>query len=289
MFDLAREGLVSTEWLAEHLGKVKVVDASYGLPGSGRDPKAEYRDKHIPGAVHFSIDEVADHSTDLPHMLPSAEIFGEAVGRLGIGNKDVVIVYDNQGMALAAARVWWTFRMFGHDQVAVLDGGLPKWEAEGRPVESGEANPAPVEFRAVPRPEMVRSLDQVRKISQQGTEQMVDARSAGRFTGAEPETWPGRRSGHIPGSLSLPWGDLIDPEQKTFRSPESVARAFADAGVELDKPVVTTCGSGVTAAVLALNLHRLGKQDVAIYDGSWAEYGLPSGPPVETGPARRRS
>jgi thiosulfate/3-mercaptopyruvate sulfurtransferase len=273
--------LVSTDWLASRLRdpRVRVVDGSWHMPQLKRDPRAEFTAAHIPGAVFFDIDAIADTTSPLPHMLPAAEAFGEAVGALGIGDGDHVVVYDTRGVA-SAARVWWTFRVFGHDEVAVLDGGLPKWRAEGRPVESGPARPTPRRFTARLRPDLVRDLGRMRANLETRREQVVDARSHGRFVGTEPEPRPGLRGGHIPGSLSLPYERLYRDDGTLLSAPDLRA-AFEKAGVDLQRPVVTTCGSGVSAAVLALGLHVLGRGDVAVYDGSWTEWGGRGDTPVE--------
>jgi thiosulfate/3-mercaptopyruvate sulfurtransferase len=275
--------LVSTDWLAAHMGApdLRVVDGSWHMPQAKRDPRREFLDSHIPGAVLFDIDAIADHTTALPHMLPSEGEFARAVGALGIGEGDRVVVYDTRGV-VSAARVWWTFRAFGHETVAVLDGGFPKWRAEGRPVASGAVQPAPRPFVAKLRPERVRTLEQVRANLSTHDEQVLDARSRGRFTGADPEPRPGLRGGHIPGSLNLPSDELYRPDATLLPSPR-LRQAFEDAGLDLGKAVVTSCGSGVTASVLALALHLVGQDRVAVYDGSWSEWGGRADTPVEKG------
>jgi thiosulfate/3-mercaptopyruvate sulfurtransferase len=275
------DALVSTDWLARHLDTpdIRIVDASYYLPMQNRKAYPEYLERHIPGAVFFDIDDIADDTIDLPHMLPPPEKFASRVRRLGIGDGNRIIVYDQGGMA-SAARVWWTFRVFGHDDIAVLDGGLKKWLAEGRPVESGL--PAPRERHFTPRINqlLVRDLDQICANLEHRREQVLDARSRGRFDATEPELWPGRRRGHVPGSLNLPSTDLLSPEGTMLPADELAAR-FAAAGITADKPVVTSCGSGITASLLAFALHLLGRRDVAVYDGSWAEWGRRDDLPIE--------
>jgi thiosulfate/3-mercaptopyruvate sulfurtransferase len=277
------ESLVSTELLAQRLNApdIRVVDATWYLPAQKRDARREYDACHIPGAVFFDIDEIADTSSDLPHMLPSPEKFSARVRKLGLGDGVRIVVYDAQGM-MSAARVWWTFRVFGHEDVAVLDGGLPKWLAEGRPTEDRSPQPRERHFTARFNNFMVRDIGQMKANLGSKREQVVDARAAGRFKGTEPEVWPGRRSGHMPGSFNLPYTDLLDSRSKTFLPAEQIAEKFRRAGVDLAKPVVTSCGSGVTAAVLAFALHLIGHRDVALYDGSWAEWGRPGDTPVET-------
>jgi thiosulfate/3-mercaptopyruvate sulfurtransferase len=276
------EPTVTTEWLAKHLDDpdVRVVDGTWHMPQAKRDARAEFEAAHIPGAVFFDIDAIADRATSLPHMLPSAAQFAASVGELGISNGHRIVVYDVRGV-VSAARVWWTFRAFGHDDVAVLDGGLRKWRAEGRPVESGGAAPARVAFTARLRPELVRDVEAMRANVARRTVQVLDARSAGRFAGTEPEPRAGLRGGHIPGSLSLPYETLYRPDG-TLKPPHELREAVTAAGVDLDRPVVTTCGSGVTASVLALALYLIGRRDVAVYDGSWSEWGSRSDTPVET-------
>jgi len=272
MSTAADEALVGIEWLASHLGEpdLRVVDGSWHLPQARRDPAREFTDVHLPGAVFFDIDGIADTSRGLPHMLPSPEVFAKAVGALGIGDGDRVVVYDSRGV-VGAARVWWTFRVFGHDAVVVLDGGLPKWRAEGRPLASGAAAPAGRRFTPRFRPELVRDLAQMKANVGAAREQVLDARSRGRFAGTEPEPRPGLRGGHIPGSLNLPYDELYAADG-TLRPPAALREALVAAGVDLARPVVTTCGSGITASVIALALHRVGRPDVAVYDGSWTEW-----------------
>ncbi len=282
MTDASFGPVVSTAWLGEHLGEpgLRVVDATWYLPTLQRDARAEFREAHIPGAVYFDIDAIADRESKLPHMLPDAAAFGAAAGSLGIGNGDRVVAYAGKHLS-ASARVWWTFRVFGHDRVAVLDGGFPRWREEGRPVEAGEARPTAGRFTARFRPELVASLEGVRRNLETRRAQILDARSAGRFAGTEPEPRPGLRGGHIPGSLSLPYDRLFRREDGTLLPAGDLRRLFEGAGVEPGRPVVTTCGSGVTACVLALGLHLAGRQDVALYDGSWAEWGGRQDVPVE--------
>ena len=274
--------VVTTEWLAKHLGEsdLRVVDGTWHMPQAKRDARAEFEAAHVPGATFFDIDAISDRSTTLPHMLPPAAQFGTAVGALGIGSGDRVVVYDVRGV-VSAARVWWTFRAFGHDAVAVLDGGLKKWRAEGRPVEGGAASPRPATFTARPRSELVRDLDAMRTNLGSRAAQVLDARSAGRFAGTEPEPRAGLRGGHIPGSLNLPYETLYEADG-TLKSPDELRGAVAAAGVDLGRPIVTTCGSGVTASVLALALYLLGRRDVAVYDGSWSEWGGRADTPIET-------
>ena len=276
------DALVTTDWLAKHLDApdVRVVDGSWHMPQLARDARAEFAAAHVPGAVFFDIDAIADHGTSLPHMLPDPATFAAAVGALGIGSEDRVVVYDVRGV-VSAARVWWTFRVFGHDAVAVLDGGLRKWRAEGRPLEAGTPTPRPRTFQARFRPELVRDLPAMRANLATRATQVVDARSAGRFTGTEPEPRAGLRGGHIPGSLSLPYEGLYR-DDGTLKPPDELRHSFAAAGVDLSRPLVTTCGSGVTASVLALALYRLGRPDVAVYDGSWSEWGARADTPIET-------
>jgi thiosulfate/3-mercaptopyruvate sulfurtransferase len=278
------EALVSTEWLAAHLGDadIRVVDGSFKMPGVTPIAADDYRARHIPGAVFFDIDRIADHRSTLPHMLPGEAAFAASMSELGIGDGDLVVIYDAAGL-VSAARAWWMLRAFGHRRVAILDGGLPKWLTEGRKVTEAVPSPAPRPYRAHFHPERVRDKARLLANLTGKTEQVLDARTAERFAGTAPEPWPGRRPGHIPGSLNLPYGLLTDAKTKTVVPPEELQRRFAEAGVEADKPVVTSCGSGVTACVLAFGLYLTGRDDVAVYDGSWAEWGLPGDTPVATG------
>jgi len=275
------DALVSTDWLAAHLRDpdVRVLDGSWHMPQTRRDAHAEFLGAHLPGAAFFDIDGIADRGNPLPHMLPTPDVFAAAVGALGVGTGDRVVVYDTRGV-VSAARVWWTFRAFGHDAVAVLDGGLPKWKAEGRPLESGEPKREPRVFSATPRPSVVRDLAAMRDNLTTRREQVLDARSAGRFTATEPEPRAGLRGGHIPGSLNLPSDTLVRPDG-TLLPPGDLRKRFEAAGVDFTRPVTTTCGSGITASVLAFGLHLLGHARVAVYDGSWTEWGGRADTPVE--------
>ncbi|HEY1796407.1 MAG TPA: 3-mercaptopyruvate sulfurtransferase [Stellaceae bacterium] len=280
------EALVSTDWLAEHIRdpNIRVLDSSFKQPGVKPTAREDYDAGHIPGAVYFDIDDVAEPGTTLPHMIPSAGRFAEKMAERGVGNDDKVIVYDANGLS-SAGRAWWMLRLFGHDNVAVLDGGLPKWKREGRPLETATPSVPTRRFTARFRPEMVRAKADVIANLTRGNELVVDARSAGRFDGSAEETWPGRRRGHIPGSRNVSFDLVTDPQTKQLKDADALKKIFSDAGVPLDAKIVTSCGSGVTACAVAFALHLIGHPGAAVYDGSWSEWGLPDGPPVATGPA----
>ena len=279
--------LVDTAWLADHLDdpSVRLIDATYFLPDTGRDAAAEYATGHIPGAVFFDIDAIAHPSNPLPHMLPSPELFAEKVGALGIGNDDLVVSYDSHGL-FSAARAWWMFRVFGHDKVAVLDGGLPRWTGDGHAVDDRPVTPAPARFEARFRPELVRSADDVLANLSGGGARVVDVRSPGRFEGSEPEPRPECRSGHIPASTNLHYASLIDRETRKLLAPDDLKARFEETGLSGNGPFVASCGSGVTACLFALAKQVAGYDTVAIYDGSWTEWGSRDDLPVETGASR---
>ncbi len=278
--------LVTTDWLAAHLDdpKVRIVDASFKMPGILPLPKDDYLKAHIPGAVFFDVDAVSDHTNPLPHMFPGADQFGRDVGALGIGNDDTVVVYDAGGW-VAGPRAWWMFLAFGHSDVRVLDGGLKKWIAEGRPVQSGPVTSKPATFKAAFDARRVRTMQQLVANLEGKGEQVIDARASDRFAGGVPEPRPGLRSGHIPGSRNVPYAELFDAKTGAMKPLDELRRAFTGAGVDMNRPIVTSCGSGVSALVLTLALYRLGVRGSALYDGSWSEWGRPDGPPVATGPA----
>ena len=275
--------LVSTQWLAAHLKDpdLRVLDASWYLPGSKRDPFAEYQAAHIPGARFFDLDDVSDHRSDLPHMVPPVEKFMSRMRAIGVGDGHQIVVYDGSGL-FSAPRVWWLFKLMGQMDIAVLDGGFPKWQAEGHPVEDLPPILRDRHMMVRRQNQMVKDVTQVSAASKLGESEIVDARSPGRFYGKDPEPRPGLRAGHIPGSKNVFYKDLLNADD-TMKSPEEMRQVFLEAGVDLDKPVITSCGSGVTAAILSLGLTRMGKTDHSLYDGSWTEWGMFPTLPIATG------
>ncbi len=278
------DALVSTEWLASHIDApdVCIVDASFYLPAQKRDPKAEFGKQHIPGAVYFDIDEIADKTNPLPHMLPSPEQFAQQAARLGLGTGNKIVVYDTTPMT-GACRVWWMFRVMGYKDVAILDGGLPKWMAEGRTVTDAITVPREKPFSARLDKALVRSIDDVKSLLDSKKEQVVDARAANRFRGEVPEARAHLRIGHMPGAFNLPYTDLIDPKTGTMRPEAELKAAIDRSGIDPSKKVTASCGSGVTACVVALGLYLTGAPDAAIYDGSWTEWGGRTDTPIVTG------
>ncbi|MEO7964867.1 MAG: 3-mercaptopyruvate sulfurtransferase [Gemmatimonadaceae bacterium] len=278
--------LVSTRWLVDHLdaSDLKLVDATMHLPIAQRDARAEFATGHIPGAVFADIDWLSDEHSSLPHTLLDAENFGARIGALGITNDDAVIVYDTSGQNYSAPRFWWMLRTFGHQRVAVLDGGMRRWIADGRPLEQGIPTPTPKMFRASFDSSRVRTFDAMRANVVSHAEQVVDARSAGRFEGSEPEPRLGVRSGHIPGARSLHYASLVESDG-TMKSADAIRETVEAAGLDLDQPIVASCGSGVTACAVVLALESLGAPRLAVYDGSWTEWGGRDDTPVATGAA----
>lgn len=274
--------LVSTEWLAEHLAdpEVKILDCTWLHESTNMDGRTQYRGRHLPGSVHFDIDHVADKSNPLPHMLPPAAEFAKKVGLLGVGDGDTVVVYDRMCGGAAAARVWWMFRTFGYEKVAMLDGGYGKWTKEKRPAEMAPVRPEPKSFTAVLDPTLVRDLPQMIANLTSKAEQVIDARGPAKFAGSQDDVFPVKKKGHIPGSVNLPWGDLIVEETGALIAPEALAARFAAAGIDIAKPVCVTCASGTISCVLLLALYLLGNRTAALYDGSWAEWGLADDTPA---------
>lgn len=283
--------LVPTDWLARHLSDpdVRILDASYFVPGGIAPARAQYDAGHIPGAIFFDVNAVADATKPKEHAFPDAQTFAARVGALGIGNDHHVVAYDHMGGTLAAARVWFMFRAFGHARGSVLDGGRTKWAAEHRAFTTDVLKLAPCNYSAARAGSPPRTRAEMRENIAARTFQVLDARGKGRFEGTEPEPRPGLRSGHIPGSRNLPFLRLIDPATQVWKSPEALAGEFAAAQVDLGKPLVATCGSGITACALALGAHLAGKDDTLIYDGSWVEWGADESLPLETGPANENS
>lgn len=275
--------LVSTDWLAQHLKDpdLRIIDASWHMPATGRDAQAEYAAAHIPGARFFDIDEISDHRSDLPHMAPPVEKFISRMRAMGIGDGHQVVVYDSTGL-FSAARVWWTFRLMGKMDVAVLDGGLPKWQAEGREIEDMPPIARDRHITVQRQSGMVKDVTQVAQASKLAQTEIIDARAAPRFKGEVAEPRAGLRSGHIPNSKNLPFADLLN-DDATMKAPPALKAAFEAAGVDLSKPVITTCGSGVTAAILSLGLERIGHRNHALYDGSWSEWGMFDDLPIAKG------
>lgn len=274
--------LVSTQWLADHLSApdVKILDCTWLHESSNMDGRTQYRGRHLPGSVHFDIDAVADKTNPLPHMLPPAAEFAKKVGLLGIGNGDKVIVYDRMCGGAAAARVWWMFRTFGYHDVAMLDGGYGKWVKEKLPSDMSPVRPEPQTFTAVLNPALVRSLDQMLGNVASGAEQVIDARGPAKYAGSQDDVFPVKKKGHIPGAINLPWGDLIVEESGELLQPDAIKARFAAAGVDLARPIVVTCASGTISCVVMLALYLIGTTDVALYDGSWAEWGLKDETPI---------
>lgn len=282
----AKNWIVDTEWLSQRLNTpgLLVLDGSWHLPTSGRNPKAEYLAEHIPGALFFDIDDLSDETSSLPHMLPSSTKFSSRMKKMGIGDGMRIIVYDTLGL-FSAARVWWTFRAMGHEDVAVLNGGLKKWKAEGRELEDGTPpKRSERHFTPLQNAGLVRDIADIQKLVERASPQLVDARPAGRFEGRDPEPRPGLRSGHIPGSRNVPAALLIN-EDGTLKTRDELLAVFQAADIDPKLPVVTTCGSGVTASILSLALAVIGQTNAAVYDGSFAEWGADGGPPIATGPA----
>jgi thiosulfate/3-mercaptopyruvate sulfurtransferase len=278
--------VVSTDWLATRLSSpgIRVIDGSWYLPGSRRDAAAEYAAGHIPGAVFFDLDASSDPDTPLPHMLPSAAAFATRMSSLGLNDSDDLVVYDGSGANLSAARVWWTFRVFGHRRVAVLDGGMGKWRREDRPIQRGVVTLPPGRFTATLHRNAVRDLAAIRANLVHPREQVVDLRSKGRFAGTEPEPRHGVRSGHVPGSRNVPFTELVSSDG-TILPDHQLRRRLEAAGIDLSQPVVATCGSGTSACALVLSLELLGHRNVAVYDGAWTEWGGRADTPVESGPS----
>jgi thiosulfate/3-mercaptopyruvate sulfurtransferase len=275
--------IVSSDWLAKELGKpdLRVVDASFYLPAQNRNADAEYAAGHVPGAVRFDHDKVADHSTDLPHMVPAPELFAEALGAMGISEADRIVIYDGPGL-FSAPRAWWLFRIMGARDVYILDGGLDGWRAEGRPLQTDVPSPTKKTFKPTFQPEKVVDLEQMKSIAATGSKQIADARSPGRFAASEPEPRQGLRSGHMPGARNLPAG-AFSAQGRLLSLPE-LRRTMEHAGIDLSKPVATSCGSGITAAIITLALESLGHEDNVLYDGSWTEWGGRTDTPIVTGP-----
>jgi thiosulfate/3-mercaptopyruvate sulfurtransferase len=271
--------LVSTEWLAGNLQTVRVVDASWYMPEDKRDTAAEFREAHIPSAGFFDIDGISDSTTDLPHMLPPPEQFADAMMKLGIDDGDRIVVYDGTGI-FSAPRAWWMFKIMGHDNVAVLDGGLPKWKAEGRALEKGVSHSRPSHFSPKPVAALFRDFNSVKAAL--GDTQILDARSNRRFTGEEAEPRAGLKSGHMPGAVNVPWRSLL-AGNNTLKDDHSLQKLFAEKGVDLRAPIITTCGSGISAAIVMLALEKIGAQHLSLYDGSWAEWGGRADAPVRVG------
>lgn len=282
MSNTNHEALVSTTWLAEHLSDpdLRILDCTWHHVSTNLDGRTQYRGRHLPNSVHFDIDHLADKSSPLPHMLPNPTDFAKKIGLQGINDGDQVVVYDRLCGGSAAARAWWMFRVFGHDKVAMLNGGYGKWTKEKLPTEMSAVRPEPRGFTATFNPSLVRTLSEMKANLVNGAEQVIDARGPAKFDGTQEDVFPHKKLGHIPHAVNVPWGDLIDPESGAFIAPEALAARFRAAGIDLQRPIVTSCGSGITSCVVALGLYLLGKKDVAVYDGSWAEWGLEEDTPA---------
>lgn len=277
------DALVSTEWLNEHLGEpdLKILDCTWHHVSTNLDGRTQYRGRHLPGSVHFDIDHVADKSSALPHMLPKPTEFAHKVGLLGIGDADRVIVYDRLFGASAAARVWWMFRVFGYSRIAMLDGGYDKWTKEKRPTEMSPVRPEPKTFTATFSTSLVRSIGEMKANLASRAEQVIDARGPAKFDGSQDDVFPVKKKGHIPNAINVPWADLINPETGAMLSADAMQARFAAAGIDLAKPIVVSCASGILSCVTALGLYVVGHKTAAVYDGSWAEWGLAEDTPAE--------